>query len=53
MIGSDTLYIPVLRQIHTPQFPFRYTLSQFPVLQNLNFPPKYGLCGTIEISSYS
>ena len=53
LIGNDTLHIPVLRQILTPQFPFQYILSQFPVLQNLNFPPKYGLCGTLEISSYS
>jgi len=53
MTGNDTLHIPILRQTSTPQFPFRYTLSPIPVLQNPNFPPKYGLCGTIEISSYS
>ena len=53
MICRDTLHIPLLRQTCIPKFPFRYTLSPIPVLQNTNFPPKYGLCGTIEISSYS
>jgi hypothetical protein len=53
LIDNDTLHIPILRQIHTPQFPFQYILSQITVLQNPNFPPKYGNCGTIEISSYS
>ena len=53
LIGFIAKYITVLRQISTLQFPFKYTQSLFPVLQNPTFPPKYGLCGTLGISSYS
>ena len=42
-----------LRQNRILKFPFRYTLSPIPILQNPNFPPKYGDCGTLGISSYS
>jgi len=40
MIGFKVKHIPILQQFLVLEFPFQYTLSPIPVLQNPNFPPK-------------